>query len=103
MERPRKPHLDAVRRTLYYVSAMVDQALSYAADIKVQVYGYTDTDWVGSVFVRRSTSAFMFSLGSAAITWSSKKQPTIALSSKETEYRGAAVVACEVAWLHTLL
>ena len=45
----------------------------------------------------------MFSLGSAAITWSSKKQPTVALSSTEAEYRGAAVAACEVAWLMMLL
>ena len=45
----------------------------------------------------------MFSLGSAAITWSSKKQPTVALSSTEAEYRGAAVAACEVAWLQMLL
>jgi hypothetical protein len=45
----------------------------------------------------------MFSLGSAAITWSSKKQPTVALSSTEVEYRGAAVAACEVAWLQMLL
>ena len=44
----------------------------------------------------------MFSLGSAAITWSSKKQPTIALSSTEAEYRGAAMTACEVAWLQML-
>ena len=45
----------------------------------------------------------MFSFGSAAVTWSSKKQPTVALSSTEAEYRGAAVAACEVAWLCKLL
>ena len=45
----------------------------------------------------------MFSLGSAAITWSSKKQLTISLSSTEVEYRGAIVAACEVAWLEMLL
>ncbi|MCO5604544.1 hypothetical protein L7F22_058711 [Adiantum nelumboides] len=45
----------------------------------------------------------MFSLESAAITWSSKKQPTVALSSIEAAYRGAAVAACEVAWLELLL
>ncbi|MCO5572224.1 hypothetical protein L7F22_025976 [Adiantum nelumboides] len=45
----------------------------------------------------------MFSLGSAAITWSSKKQHTSALSSTEVEYRGAAVAACEVAWLELLV
>ena len=45
----------------------------------------------------------MFSLGSAAITWSSRKQPTIALSSIEAKYRGVVVIACEVAWLQMLL
>ena len=45
----------------------------------------------------------MFSLGSAAITWSNKKQPIIALSSTKAEYRGVAVAACEVAWLQMLL
>ncbi|MCO5602945.1 hypothetical protein L7F22_057086 [Adiantum nelumboides] len=45
----------------------------------------------------------MFLFGSAAITWSSKKQLTIALLSAEAEYKGATVVACEVAWLELLL
>ncbi|MCO5556774.1 hypothetical protein L7F22_010327 [Adiantum nelumboides] len=45
----------------------------------------------------------MFSLGSATINWSSKKQPTVALSSTEAEYRGAAVATCEVALLKLLL
>ena len=43
------------------------------------------------------------SLGSAAITWSSKKQPTVALSSTEAEYRGAVVNTCEAIWLKRLL
>ncbi len=44
----------------------------------------------------------MFSFGSGAISWSSKKQPTIALSSMEAEYKGAVIVACEVVWLQEL-
>jgi len=42
-----------------------------------------DADWVGNVSYRRSTSGFMFSFGSGVVSWSSKKQPTIALSSIE--------------------
>ena len=104
MQLPRKPHLDSVRRTLRYVSATLDYALLYESGTELQLYGYTDADWAGSVCDRRSTSGFMFSLRSAAITWSSKKQPTVALSSStEAEYRGAAVAACEVAWLQMLL
>ncbi|MCO5582424.1 hypothetical protein L7F22_036319 [Adiantum nelumboides] len=45
----------------------------------------------------------MFSFGSATTTWSSKKQPTVALSSIKAEYRGTAIAACEVAWLEMLL
>ena len=45
----------------------------------------------------------MFSFGSVVVTWSSKKQPTVALLSTEVEYRVDAVAACEVAWLHKLL
>ena len=43
------------------------------AGCPIQVHGYTDADWAGSISNKRSTSGFMFSLGSAAINWSSKK------------------------------
>ncbi len=67
------------------------------------MHGYVDVDWAGSISVRRSTSGFMFSFRSVTITWSSKKQPIVALSSTEAEYRGAAMAACEVVWLRKLL
>ncbi|MCO5575200.1 hypothetical protein L7F22_028997 [Adiantum nelumboides] len=76
--------------------------LSYAAGL-VQVHGYTDFDWAGSSSDRQSTSGYMFSFGSVAVTWSSKKQPTVALLSTKAEYKGATVAACEVAWLEMLL
>jgi hypothetical protein len=99
----RKPRLDGVRHTLHYVSATTNYGLFYEASIKLQVHGYIDVDWVGSISDMRSTNGFMFSFGSVAVTWSSKKQPTIALSSTEAKYRGAAMAACEVVWLHKLL
>jgi hypothetical protein len=45
----------------------------------------------------------MFSFGNGAVSWSSKKQPTVALSSTEAKYKGIAIVACEVIWLQKLL
>jgi hypothetical protein len=45
----------------------------------------------------------MFSFGSGAISWSSKKQLTIALLNMEAEYTGAIIVACEILWLQKLL
>jgi hypothetical protein len=103
MQTPRKPHLDAVRRILKYIKHTLQCGIFYEAKSQLQVYGYTDVDWAGNVSGRRSTSGFMFSFGSGAVSWSSKKQPTIALSSTEVEYRGATIVACEVVWLQKLL
>jgi hypothetical protein len=45
----------------------------------------------------------MFSFKSNVISWSSKKQPTIALSNTKVEYIGIVIVACEVVWLQKLL
>jgi hypothetical protein len=95
--------LDGVRHTLRYVSATADYGLFYEASTKLQVHGYIDADWAGSISDKRSTSGFMFSFGNVVITWSSKKQPTIAFSSTKAKYRGVAMAACEVAWLCKLL
>jgi hypothetical protein len=45
----------------------------------------------------------MFSFGSGAVSWSNKKQPTIALSNTEVEYRSVTIAACEIIWLQKLL
>jgi len=45
----------------------------------------------------------MFSFGSGVVSWNSKKQPIVALSSTEAKYIGATIVACEVVWLRKLL
>jgi len=45
----------------------------------------------------------MFSFGSGAVSWSSKKQPTVALLSTKAEYKGVVIVACEIVWLQKLL
>jgi hypothetical protein len=77
--------------------------LLYRVGTAVQLAGYTDADWAGNAADRQSTSGYAFTLGSAAIAWTTKKQPTVALSSTEAEYRGAAVATCEAIWLKRLL
>ena len=66
----------------------LDYALFYEAGVPLELYGYTDADWAGSIVDRRSTSGFMFSFGSAAVTWSSKNESTMALSSTKGRVQG---------------
>ena len=65
--------------------------------------GYTDADWAGDPDTRRSTSGYLFNLGSAAISWSSKRQATVSLSSCEAEYMGETQATKEAMWLRRLM
>jgi hypothetical protein len=69
----------------------------------VRVAGYTDSDWAGSVSDRKSTFGSCFGLGSAAVSWFSQKQKSVALSSSEAEYMAASLASCEAVWLHKML
>jgi hypothetical protein len=73
MQTPRKPHLDAVRRILRYIKHTLQCGIFYEVNSQLQIHGYMDVDWAGNVSDRRSTSGFMFSFGSGAISWSNKK------------------------------
>ncbi len=103
MQTPQKPHLDVVKRILRYIKHTLKCGIFYEVKSQLQVHGYTDADWVGNVSNRRSTSGFMFSFRTGDVSWSSKKQPTIALSSTKAEYRGVAIATCEIVWLQKLL
>eukprot|EP00253_Pinus_taeda_P026363 PITA_26363 len=65
--------------------------------------GYSDSDWAGNLDDRRSITGYAFSIGSGVISWSSKKQSTIALSSCEAEYQVLCAATCKPIWLRRLL
>jgi len=65
--------------------------------------GYSDSDWGGDVDDRKSTTVFVFYLGSSAFTWSSKKQQIVTLSTCEAEYVAATSSVCHAIWLRKLL
>ena len=64
--------------------------------------GFVDVDWAGDVNDRRSTRGFCFTASSAAISWCSKKQSTVALSSCEAEYVAATMATQEYLWFRRL-
>lgn len=66
-------------------------------------YGYSDSSWSRDVDTSRSTSGYAFMMGRGAISWSSKLQGLIALSSTEAEYIGLSNAAQQIAWLRELM
>ena len=68
LQNPRNLHLDCAKRIPWYVSATMDYGIVYKSNATIRLEGYTDADWAGYRADRRSTSGFVFSLGSGAIS-----------------------------------
>ena len=65
--------------------------------------GFMNADWAGSPTDRKSTSRGIFSIRSTAVSWYSRKQRSVALSSAEAEYMAAILAACEAIWMRKIL
>ncbi|XP_068331587.1 uncharacterized mitochondrial protein AtMg00810-like [Pyrus communis] len=94
MEEPSQLHFGAGKRVLRYVQGTVDYAIIYKDEARSsRLIGYTDSDWVGCLDDMKSTSAYVFYLGSRICSWRTKKQSVVAQSSAEAEYVAAAKAA----------
>lgn len=103
MQQPSKVHYRAAKRVLHYIVGTVDYGIWYSNTCNFKLRGFTNSDWAASLDDRKSVSANAFTLGSGVITWSSKKQATIALSTSEAEYVAATSAACQAIWLRRIL
>jgi hypothetical protein len=77
--------------------------LQFDATPSKEVLGYCDADWGGDLEDRRSTIGFVFMIGGGAISWSSKRQPTIALSTTKVEYMANTQATKEAIWITKLM
>jgi hypothetical protein len=85
MQTPHESHWKAAKRILRYVGGTIQFGIHYSSWGAPLLVGFTDSDWVDDPDDRKSTTGYVFSLGSGPITWSCKKQQDIALSSSEAE------------------
>jgi hypothetical protein len=99
MHDPRKPHLIALKRILWYLQGTPDFGLHFHHSATTVLIVYTDADWAGCLDTRRSTSGFAVFLGNNLVSWSSKCQTTVSRSSVEAEYRAVANTVAEASWL----
>ena len=81
----------------------MDYGLDYRQGNGVRLAGNTDSDWESCSSDRKSTSGWCFVLGSAVVSWFSRKQQTVALNSAEAEYMAASLASCEAIWLCKML
>ena len=91
------------KRVLCYIRGTLSFGLRYQKVRNFKLISYTDSDWAGCADDRKSTSGYAHSFGSGVISWASKKQQTIALSSSEAEYMAATSAACQTVWLRRIL
>lgn len=103
MHHPLDSHFTAVKRILRYVKGSLDQGLCFSKGNSLHVTAFSDADWAGDALDRRSTGGYCVFLGTNLVSWSSKKQPTVARSSTEAEYKALANAIAEVVWIDHLL
>ncbi|XP_045809810.1 uncharacterized mitochondrial protein AtMg00810-like [Trifolium pratense] len=103
MERPTEIHVAAVKRILRYLKGTISYGLWYKKQEKDELIGWSDSDYAGDLDDRKSTSGYVFMIGSKAVSWSSKKQPIVTLSTTEAEFIAAANCACQAIWLSRLI
>ena len=100
---PRKVHWVAAKHILRYLQGAMDFGLDYRQGDRVRLAGYTNSDWAGCASDRKSTSGCYFGLVSTVVSWVSRKQQSVALSSAEAEYMVASLPSCEAIWLRKIL
>ena len=100
---PRRVHWTTAKHILRYIRGTVEYGLVYERRGSIQLAGFTDANWAGCVENRKCTSGCCFSIGLGVVSWFSRKQKLVALSSVEAEYMAASMASCEGMWLMNLL
>ena len=103
MENPQEEHKVAVKRISRYFQGTKTHGVGYKPSDNIGFCGYSDADWAEIFADRKSTSGYTFMLLSAPISWGSKKQSSVSLSTSEAEYTALSLTIQEGKWIHRLL
>ncbi|XP_031091110.1 secreted RxLR effector protein 161-like [Ipomoea triloba] len=100
---PKESHLTTVKRIIKYIKGTIEFGIWYSNESNTQLVGFTDADWAGNVDDRKNTSGGCFYLGSNLVSWLSKKQNSISLSTAEAEYIVAGSSCAQLLWMKQML
>ena len=101
---PGLPHWQAAKHVLRYLKGTVDQRLVYRpSDLPEPFITYSDADHGGNPDNGRSTGGYVVKIGTGAVSWSSKLQTLVALSTTEAEHISAVEARKEILWMHQFM
>jgi hypothetical protein len=102
---PGVEHWKAVKHLFRYLKGTVDYKITYGPDpSSTELFStFTDADHAGNKDNSRSTGGYLVCMGNGAVSWSSKLQPIVALSTTEAEYIAAVEAGKELVWMRALL
>ena len=100
--KPTMEHWKSIKHIMRYLNDTRICGLLYDKEKVTDFIGYSDADWAGDFDDCRSTSGYLFELSGAAVSWRSKKQSCVALSTAEAEYMALASAAQEAVWMQRL-
>lgn len=103
MENPTEKYLLAAKRIFLYLQGTKNFELFYKKRTSSKLIGFTDSDYTSDQDDQKSTFRYVFILGSTVVSWSSKKQPIVTLSTTKVEYIAAAIYAYQAIWLKKIL
>ena len=99
----KESRVGAVKRIIRYVNGTADYGIWFSKDTNSSLAGYSDADWAGNADDRKSTSGGCFYLGNNLVSWFSKKQNSISLSTAEAEYIAAGSCCTQLLWMKQML
>ena len=103
MSNPLKRDWTAAKRVLRYIRGTSSLGVKYSSDGKQSLIGYADADWAGDVNTRKSTSGYVFLFANGPISWATKKQSSVSLSTAEAEYISGSLATQELLGLKRLI
>ncbi|XP_070040244.1 secreted RxLR effector protein 161-like [Nicotiana tomentosiformis] len=96
---PKDSHLKAAKRILRYLKGTHDLVLYYPSGDNFDLIGYADVDYAGYLVDMKSTSGMAYFLGSCIISWGTRKQNSVAISTAEAEYVVASSCYAQLMWI----
>ncbi|XP_052724118.1 secreted RxLR effector protein 161-like [Vigna angularis] len=100
---PGMDHWKAAKKVLRYLQGTKNHMFTYKRSNHLEVIGYTDSDFAGCIYTRKSTYGYLYLLARGAISWKSAKQSVIATSTMEAEFVACFEVTIQANWLRNFI